>query len=100
MSRSRTKMPLKLVRQRLDAAEVMAHFAALARVAEAIEVRVKHGETHYSEVARADLEQVARRLCAGDVLAAQVRFFQEDAWWCDTVMSRGDSYRLVRMKQS
>jgi hypothetical protein len=32
-------------------------------------------------------------------LAVQLRFCQDGVWWCDTVVRKGDTYRLVRMEQ-
>ena len=92
-------MPLRLDRKRLDAAGVAEHFESLATTAQAIEIRFKDDETTHSDAAATELAEAARRLCAGEVLAVQIRFYQDDAWWCDTVIRRGDSYRLVRMRQ-
>lgn len=93
------KVPIKLDRKRLDDAGVATHLEALAASAEAIEIRVKGGATDYSDAAGPELAEVARRLLAGEVLAVQVRFFADGDWWCDTITRRGDTYRLVRMRQ-
>lgn len=92
-------MPLRLDRRRLDDVGLAEHFETLARTAQEIEIRFKDDETTHSDAAAAELDEAARRLRAGDVVAVQIRFYQEGSWWCDTVMRRGDSYRLVRMRQ-
>ncbi len=99
MSGSRIKMPPGPARKRLDDAGLEAHFETLATRAQAIEIRYKDDATSHSDAAAAELGEAARRLRAGEVLAVQIRFFQDDDWWCDTVLRRGDSYRLVRMRQ-
>ena len=91
--------PVKLVRKRLDHAGVEAHFAALRRDAQALEIRIKSAVAVNSEATSSDLDEIARRLREGEIVAVQIRFFQEEAWWCDTVVRKGDDYRLVRMQQ-
>ncbi len=75
------------------------YFEALVRTARAIEIRFKDDETTYSDAASSEVDEAARRLRAGEVVAVQIRFHQDGDWWCDTVMRRGASYRLVRMRQ-
>ncbi len=99
MTRSPKKVPIKLVRKRLDDAGVIAHFAALARDAEAIELRVKDAVAHYSDATAGELDEACRRLRNGELMAVQVRFCQDGVWWCDTIMRATDDYRLVRMHQ-
>jgi FtsP/CotA-like multicopper oxidase with cupredoxin domain len=91
--------PLKLVRKRLDAAGVDAHLAAVVGRAQAIEIRIKDAAAYHSEGTAEQLQEAGRRLRAGEIAAVQLRYFQDDVWWCDTVMRRGDSFRLVRMQQ-
>jgi hypothetical protein len=91
--------PVKLLRKRLDGDGVDAHFASLARHAQAIEIRTKGAVAAHSDATASQLDEVARQLRAGEIVAAQVRFFEDDAWWCDTVVRKGDDFRLVRMKQ-
>ncbi|MCA9677207.1 MAG: hypothetical protein KC464_19435 [Myxococcales bacterium] len=38
-------------------------------------------------------------MTAGELVAVQLRFFLADAWWCDTIVRKGDDFRLVRMQQ-
>jgi hypothetical protein len=89
---------VKLVRKRLDEAGLAAHFAWLAAEAKAIEIRVKGAPTAYSEAATS-LDDTARRLAAGELLAVQVQYFHDDCWWSDTLLRAKDGYRLVRMRQ-
>ena len=35
----------------------------------------------------------------GEIVAIQIRFFQDDDWWSDTVMRADDGFRLVRMRE-
>jgi len=93
------KVPTKLVRQRLDLAGVDDYFAGLTR-AEELEIRTKGAAESRSEAAPTVLEDARRMLASGEVLAVQLRYFQDQAWWCDTIMSARGSYRLVRMQQS
>ncbi len=91
---------VKLLRKRLDQAGVEAHFAELRRDAQSLEIRIKGAAAAYSEATTAgQLDEVARRLRAGEIIAVQLRFFQDDAWWCDTLVRKGDDFRLVRMRQ-
>jgi hypothetical protein len=99
MSRPTKQKPIKLVRKRLDDAGVEAHIDALAAGAQAIEVRIKDAAATYSSATAGELVDAGRRLRAGEIAAIQIRFFQDDAWWCDTVMRVRDDYRLVRMRQ-
>lgn len=91
---------VKLVRKRLDEAGVKAHFDRLAAEAAAVEIRVKTAAAGQSAEESIELEAACRRLVAGDLIAVQIRFHQQGAWWCDTVMRVRDDYRLVRMRQS
>jgi hypothetical protein len=91
--------PVKLVRERLDAAGVAAHLAELVTSAQDIEVRIKGVVAHYSDATTDSLEAVGRRLLAGEIVAVQIRFSQAGEWWSDTVMRVKDDYRLVRMRE-
>ena len=91
--------PVKLVRKRLDAVGVVAHFRALAATAQQIEIRIKGSATRHSDATTESLEEVARRLLAGEIAAVQIRFFELDDWWSDTVMQANDGFRLVRMRE-
>ena len=91
--------PVKLVRKRLDDAGVGDHVAWLAEHAQAIEIRIKGAATSYSDATTDELRDMGRQLVAGTVAAVQVRFYYDDAWWCDTLLRARDSYRMVRMKQ-
>ncbi len=99
MSRPLATKPIKLVRKRLDDAGVAAHFEWLATEAQAIEIRIKGVPAGHSDAATTSLDEAGRRLRSGEVVAVQIRFFQGDAWWCDTVMRARDGFRLVRMRQ-
>jgi len=95
--------PPKLVRKRLDEAGVAAHFRELAEHAQGVEVRVKEAAARQSDASKDGLEELGRRLVAGELIAVQVWFFQDDSWWCDTVMrahegARDHGFRLVRMQ--
>jgi len=91
--------PVKLVRKRLDALELEAHLRSLVASAQHIELRVKGAVAHYSDAATDSLEEVGRRLLAGEIVAVQIRFFEHDNWWSDTLMQAKDGYRLVRMRE-
>lgn len=99
MSRHPEDQPIKLLRRRLDGDGVVAHCESLARRAEAIEVRTKAGAAARSSDIDVELDEARRQLLAGDVAAVQIHFFADGAWWCDTLLRRGDSFRLVRMRQ-
>jgi hypothetical protein len=90
---------MKLVRTRLDAAELVAHLRQLAADARDVEIRVKGAVAAYSDATAESLDVVGQRLVAGELVAVQVRYFQDDAWWSDTVMRADDSFRLVRMRE-
>ena len=92
-------MPVKLVRKKLDADGVAAHLRSVAEQGQALEIRVKGAVDHYSEATTDALDAVGRRLVAGEIVALQIRFFQDDAWWSDTVMRADDGFRLVRMPE-
>jgi hypothetical protein len=83
--------PVKLLRKRLDDAGVAAHFEWLAAEARAIEMRIKGLTAGYSDAATEPLDEVGRRL-RRRILAVQIRFFQGEDWWCDTLMRAGDSF--------
>lgn len=91
--------PVKLLRKRLAADELVAHLRQLATDARDIEIRVKGAVAAYSDATTDSLEAVGQRLVAGELVAVQVRYFQDDAWWSDTVMRADDSFRLVRMRE-
>ncbi len=91
--------PVKLLRKRLDDAGVEAHLRSLAAQAQQIEIRIKGAIDRYSDATTDTLEAVGRRLVAGEVVAIQIRFFQDDDWWSDTVMRADDGFRLVRMRE-
>ena len=99
MSRPLEQKPVKLLRKRLDDAGVAAHFDWLATEAREIEIRIKGQAASQSDAATESLAEVGRRLRAGEIVAVQIRFFQGEAWWCDTLMRAGDSFRLVRMRE-
>jgi hypothetical protein len=99
VSSKNPQAPVKLVRKRLDHAAVEAHLAALRRGAQALEVRIKSAVAVNSEATRDELDEIVRRLREGQIVAIQIRFFQDDAWWCDTIVRKGDDYRLVHMRQ-
>ncbi len=87
----------KLVRERLDADEVVAHLRELAATARDVETRVKG--TGYSDATTDPLEVLAQRLVAGEIAAVQIRFSRDGQWWSDTLLRKGDSFRLVRMRE-
>ncbi len=83
----------------MDLAGVAAHFDALARRASIVEVRVKQAPTQRSEPGPVGLQEAMKQLLEREVMAVQVRFSDEDAWWCDTITREGASFRLVRIRQ-
>jgi hypothetical protein len=91
--------PVELRRERLDADGVIAHFASIAGRAQAVEIRTKGAAAALSEAASGGLDDAARRLIAGEIVAVQLRFFEDNAWWCDTVVRKGRDFRLVRMRE-
>ncbi len=92
--------PVKLVRKRLEADAVEAHLRSLAASAQQIEIRIKGAVDRYSDATTEALEAVGRRLVAGEIVAIQIRFFQDDDWWTDTVMRADAGFRLVRMREN
>lgn len=92
--------PVKLVRKRLDADGVIAHVEALAANATDVQIRVKGATTAYSESTTDAFATLARRLVAGEVVALQIRFAANGAWWCDTIVAARGGFRLVRMRES
>jgi hypothetical protein len=97
--RAVTDQPVKLMRKRLDAAGVVAHLEALAASAQQVEIRIKGAVARYSDATTDSLDTAGRRLVAGDIVAVQIRFFEGDAWWSDTLMQARDGFRLVRMRE-
>ena len=97
--RSSEANPVKLVRERLDAEGVAAHLRGLAEHAREIEIRVKGGSARHSDATVDSLDEVGRRLVAGELVAIEIRFFQDDDWWSDTVMAAKSGFRLVRMRE-
>lgn len=91
--------PVKLVRKRLDALQLAAHLRSLAASAQHVELRVKGAVARYSDATTDSLEEVGRRLVAGELVAVQIRFFENDDWWTDTLMQAKDGFRLVRMRE-
>jgi hypothetical protein len=91
--------PVKLARQRLDAAGVTEHLRDLAQRATQIEARIKDTAAQTSAATSEPLDALARRLVTGDITGLQVRFFLDDAWWSDTILRAPDSFRLVRMRE-
>lgn len=92
--------PVRLRRLRLDDAGVREHFNTVGRDGQEIEIRVKGAAAANSDESSTQLRDAVDRLIAGEIFAVQVQFFQDGDWWSDTVMRRGDDFRLVRMKQS
>lgn len=90
---------VKLLRKRLDRAGVLSHLAELQRNAQSIELRVKGVEAGYSEETINDFNELGRQLIEGELVAVQLRFHLDEAWWCDTLMRDRDHFRLVRMRQ-
>ena len=96
----RPKIPLpKLIRRRLDGEAVRAHFQSLAADATQIEVRAKPAFGAHSSTDSIRIDDAARMLISGSIVAVQVRFRQDEAWWCDTIQTGGDGFRLIRMRQ-
>ena len=90
----------KLVRERLDADQVVAHLSELAASTADLEIRTKGAVAGYSDATTDPLAVIAQRLVAGELVAVQVRFARDDRWWSDTLMRAKDSsYRLVRMRE-
>jgi hypothetical protein len=90
--------PVKLVREKLATAELEAHLRSVAANALHLELRVKRA-AGYSEATTDSLEEVGRRLLAGELVAVQLRFFEADDWWNETWMRAQDGFRLVRMRE-
>ena len=94
-----TDKPVKLVREKLDASQLAARLRELAATAKHVELRVKGAVAAYSDATADSLEEVGRRLLAGELVAVQIRFFADDEWWSETLMQAKDGYRLVRMRE-
>ncbi len=94
-----TDKPARLVRERLDAAAVQQHLETLATTATQVEVRVKDAVARISEATTESLAEVGRRFVAGKIVAVQIRFFEHDDWWSETLMPGKTGYRLVRMRE-
>lgn len=95
----RTKVPTKLLRKKLDEAGVKAHFASLALLMPAPEVRVKASHTAYSTGAETDLADAVDRLLDARLTAVQVRFEKDGVEVCDTIVRVPGGFRLVRIRQ-
>ena len=91
--------PIKLARQRLDAAAVVEHLRDLAQRATHVEVRIKDVAAQTSAATTEPLDSLARRLAAGEIAALQVRFVLDGTWWSDTLLRAANSFRLVRMRE-
>ena len=89
----------KLIRERIDTAGVRSHFDRLECDATEIEIRGKRRTGDRSEAAASSLADTADQLEIGTLVAAQIRYRLDGEWWCDTVLSKGDDFRLVRMRQ-
>jgi hypothetical protein len=89
----------EVYRERLDDAGVEAHLGRLAREATELEIRIKDDGSSYSDATADDVAEVTRRLLGAEIHGVQVRYLREGEWWCDTVIHRGGSYRLVRTRQ-
>jgi hypothetical protein len=95
----RDDSPVKLLRKRLDADALRLHLRALADHAPSLEIRIKTVAAGQSEPTADSLDVIERRLLAGELVAVQIRFYQDDHWWSDTVMAAKDGFRLVRMRE-
>ena len=93
------RTPVKLARQRLDAAGVASHVAALASNASQLEVRTKGDLSSTSDPTSEPLDAVVKRLVAGELAGLQIRFFADGEWWSDTLLRTGEAFRLVRMRE-
>ena len=94
-----TGPPVKLVRQRLDAAGVVAYVADLVTRATQLEVRTKDDLSQMSDATVEPLAALADRLVAGELAGLQIRFFADDDWWSDTVLRARAGFLLVRMRE-
>ncbi len=97
--RPRDDTPVKLVRKRLDDEGLASYLRSFVACTEAIEVRVKSAATRSSDATTEPLDVVGRRLATGAITAVQIRFFEDDGWWCDTLLRAKDGFRLVRMRE-
>jgi len=97
--RSPDETPVKLVRKRLDPEGLVSHLRALAAHATEIEIRVKGVLARSSDATTDSLDAVGRQLVTGEIAAVQIRFFENDDWWSDTLLRAKDGFRLVRMRE-
>jgi len=97
--RSADDKPVKLVRKRLDADGLVSHLRSLAAQATEIEIRVKGESARTSDATTDSLDAVGHKLVTGEIAAVQIRFFENDDWWSDTLLRAKDGFRLVRMRE-
>ena len=97
--RSPDERPVKLVRKRLDSDELASHLRSLAAHATEIEIRVMGVVARSSDSTTDSLDVVGRKLVTGEIAAVQIRFFENDDWWSDTLLRAKNGFRLVRMRE-
>ncbi|MBV8757404.1 MAG: hypothetical protein JO257_09025 [Deltaproteobacteria bacterium] len=84
--------------QRLDATAVLEHVRALAQRATQIAASIQRADATFEPTGE-PLDQLARRLVAGEIVGLQLRFFLDDAWCRDTLLRAPESFRLVRVRE-
>lgn len=98
MSRPTDTNRVKLVRKRLDADAVLQHLVSVTEHGGPVELRIKGGDSEYSEASAEELSRTGEQLIAGAIIAIQLRYAENGEWWCDTLMRAPKQYRLVRMR--
>lgn len=79
----------------LDATQLSSLVDDLAACAQVDEVRIKGGATSYSSESPS-LADAVTALQDGRVRAVQILYRHNGQGWCDTLVGRGTSVRLVR----
>ena len=90
--------PSKLERKRFDDRALTAHILRIASATQ-LEVRVKGERAATSNPTTESLAEIARRLIAGEISAAQVRYLDPDGWWSETYLRMPEGFRLIRMRE-
>jgi ferredoxin-type protein NapG len=81
----------------LDGAGLRALFRDLSAAAQITQVRCKQAPGQRAEPAARTAEEALALILAGHVRGVQVRYRYEEQDWCDTVLAKGDGYRVVRV---
>jgi len=82
----------------MEAAMLEQYFADLDAAADVMHIQVRSSAQTGGDRA-VSLEELRRLVIANDVRMAQVRYAHNGSTWCDTLIVRPESIRLIRMLQ-